>query len=99
MDLNKTRPDGIDLSDEAVWVYEEALPDLLDDGKLSEPTRNRLKQSVEALIKGLLVTVAVTAGPAVWAEIQGGTYDLPSLLNTAYTVGVASVISYFRTRV
>lgn len=86
----------IDLSDEAGWLYREALPDLLDDGKLTKENVTHAKRVGLALVEGLALTVALAAGPAVWDEVQNGNLDLPSLLNVAYTYGVAAGGSYLR---
>ncbi|MEU9871097.1 hypothetical protein AB0C87_24920 [Actinomadura sp. NPDC048021] len=86
----------VDLSDEAVWIYDDLLPDLLEDGKLNAANAGHAKKVGLSLAEGLALTVALTAGPAVWSEIQGGNLDVPSLLMVAYTYGVAAAGSYLR---
>ncbi|MEU5878170.1 hypothetical protein [Spirillospora sp. NPDC047279] len=90
------KPRRVDLSDEAGWFRDEVVPDLAEDGKLSKANADRLKRVVLALVEGAVLAALITAGPAVWSEIQSGNHNLPSLLNTGGTVAVAAVFAFLR---
>lgn len=94
--MGKHAGENFDLSDEAVFIYDEVIPDLLDDGKLTEANAGRLKHAGLSLLQGVAIAVALAVGPAVWSEIQGGNFDFPSLLHTSYALAVGAVVSYFR---
>lgn len=92
----ETIPDGVDLSDEAVPLYEEVWDDFSDDGRLTDETVNRVKHWVISMVHGVVVAVALAVGPVLYHEIMGGNYDLPSLWENVSTVAVAAVVSHFR---
>lgn len=92
-----TAPDGFDFSDERMPdIFEELWDDFSDDGKLESKTVDRLKRSVLSFVEGLVLAVLMTVGPEVLNEVQNGNFDVPSLVDVAYSTAVAAFWAYVR---
>lgn len=75
-------------------VVEEYAKDLLDDGKLTEDNKSRLKRTGRTLFQVAVAAAVVVVGE----EVLGGNLDAVEVGKLAVLAGVSAVVTYFHKR-
>lgn len=75
-------------------VVEEYAKDLLDDGKLTEDNKSRLKRTGRTLFQVGVAAAVVVVGE----EVLGGNLDAVEVGKLAVLAGVSAVVTYFHKR-